>query len=235
MRLNSFRAAALAAVLVTPTLLATTALTPAYARGTPDSFADLAAQLSPAVVNVSSTQKAEAHADRGPEMPGFPPGSPFEQFFRDFMERNHPGGGGGSPAPGQRRGEAKPPGGGGDNDSPPGGGGGRAVSLGSGFIIDPAGYIVTNNHVIDGADEISVTLTDNTTLKAKLVGKDDPRRPRPPQGHHRPPAYRGEVRRQRYLPRRRLGSGHRQPLRPRWLRHRRHRQRPRPRHPPGSV
>ena len=50
---------------------------------------------------------------------------------------------------------------------------GRAVSLGSGFIIDPAGYIVTNNHVIDGADEISVTLADNTTLKAKLVGKDE--------------------------------------------------------------
>ena len=166
MRLRLLRAAALAAVLS-----ASTIMTPgsAYARGAPDSFADLAAQLSPAVVNVSSSQKAEARADRGPEVPGFPPGSPFEQFFRDFMERNHPGQGGQggpAPAPGQRRGERPQ----GKDDAPSGG---RAVSLGSGFIIDKAGYIVTNNHVIDGADEISVTLTDNTTLKAKLVGKDD--------------------------------------------------------------
>ena len=155
MRLPLLPAAATAALI---------AATAAHARGTPDSFADLAAQLSPSVVNVSSTQKAEAHADRaGPDMPGFPPGSPFEQFFKDFMERNHPGGSPGGP--GRRGDNAKP-----DGDNAPSG---RSVSLGSGFIVDPAGYIVTNNHVIDGADEISVTLTDNTTLKAKLVGKDD--------------------------------------------------------------
>lgn len=169
MRLRLLRAAALAAVLSASTIMTPGAV---YARGAPDSFADLAAQLSPAVVNVSSSQKAEARADRGPEMPGFPPGSPFEQFFRDFMERNHPGQGGQGQgqgqgqAPGQRRSERPQ----GKDDAPSGG---RAVSLGSGFIIDKAGYIVTNNHVIDGADEISVTLTDNTTLKAKLVGKDD--------------------------------------------------------------
>ena len=163
MRLNLLRAAALAAILSAPATLPS----PASARGAPDSFADLAAQLSPSVVNVSSSQKVEQRADRGPEIPGFPPGSPFEQFFRDFMDRNHPGGGGQGQGPGpQRRGD-RPQG----NDDAPGGG--RAVSLGSGFIIDPAGYIVTNNHVIDGADEISVTLTDNTTLKATLVGKDD--------------------------------------------------------------
>ena len=46
-------------------------------------------------------------------------------------------------------------------------------SLGSGFIIDPSGIIVTNNHVIDGADEITVTLQDNTTLKATVVGRDE--------------------------------------------------------------
>ncbi|MDP9095392.1 MAG: Do family serine endopeptidase, partial [Pseudomonadota bacterium] len=167
MRPRLLRAAALAALL-SASVLAPEAV---YARGAPDSFADLAAQLSPAVVNVSSSQKAEARADRGPEVPGFPPGSPFEQFFRDFMERNHPGQGQGqgqgqAPGPGQRRGERPQ-----NKDDAPGGG--RAVSLGSGFIIDKSGYIVTNNHVIDGADEISVTLTDNTTLKAKLVGKDD--------------------------------------------------------------
>jgi serine protease Do len=90
-----------------------------------------------------------------------PPGSPFEQFFRDFLERNRPGQG--------RRGAPQQSPEGGPGPGP----GGHAVSLGSGFIIDPTGYIVTNNHVIDGADEISVTLTDNTTLKAKLVGKDE--------------------------------------------------------------
>ncbi len=159
MRLNLLRASALAALLTAPAALPS----PAHARGAPESFADLAAQLSPSVVNVSSSQKVEQRADRGPEIPGFPPGSPFEQFFRDFMDRNHPGGGQGP----QRRGDRAPQG---KDDSP---GAGRAVSLGSGFIIDSAGYIVTNNHVIDGADEISVTLTDNTTLKATLVGKDE--------------------------------------------------------------
>ena len=146
MRLNLLRAVALAAILAVPATMPNVA----HARGAPDSFADLAAQLSPSVVNVSSSQKVEARADRGPEVPGFPPGSPFEQFFRDFMDRNHPGG---NPGQGQRRTDRPQ----GKDDNP---GAGRAVSLGSGFIIDPAGYIVTNNHVIDGADEISVTLTD---------------------------------------------------------------------------
>ena len=160
MRRSVFRAAALAASLAIPASLPSAAL----ARGVPDSFADLAAQLLPSVVNISSSQKPQQQADRGPEIPGFPPGSPFEQFFRDFLDRNRPQGPG--QGQGQRRGEQPTP-------RPNGPGGGRAISLGSGFIIDPAGYIVTNNHVIDGADEISVTLTDNTTLKAKLVGKDD--------------------------------------------------------------
>ncbi len=141
---------------------------PVLAREAPASFADLAAQLLPSVVNISSSQHLEARSDRGPEIPGFPPGSPFEQFFRDFLDRNRPPGQGQGPSQGQRRGERSPA-----PDDQPSPGAGRAVSLGSGFIIDPAGYIVTNNHVIDGADEISVTLTDNTTLKAKLVGKDE--------------------------------------------------------------
>ena len=168
MRLSLLRAAAVAATFAVPV---STLLRPApvLARGAPDSFADLSAGLLPAVVNVSSSQKLEARADRGPEVPGFPPGSPFEQFFRDFLDRNRPQGQGPAPAPGQRRGERPSP----REDGPGGGGGGRATSLGSGFIIDPAGYIVTNNHVIDGADEINVTLTDNTTLKAKLIGKDE--------------------------------------------------------------
>ncbi len=156
MRLRLLRAAFLASALALPAGLPHHA----FAAGTPESFADLAASLSPAVVNVSSSQAAQQRADRGTPDLGMPPGSPFEQFFRDFLERNRPGQG--------RRGPQQGPEGG-----PGPGQGGHAVSLGSGFIIDPAGYIVTNNHVIDGADEISVTLTDNTTLKAKLVGKDE--------------------------------------------------------------
>jgi serine protease Do len=100
------------------------------------------------VVNVSTTQNLPQRA--GPEAPQFPPGSPFEEFFRDFFgERGGKGGGGG------------------DNGPPL-----RTQSLGSGFVIDPAGLIVTNNHVIAEADEITVTLGDDTTLKAEVVGRD---------------------------------------------------------------
>jgi serine protease Do len=147
----------------------------AAAHPAPDGFADLAASLLPAVVNVSSTQNGHAAAD-APEMPVFPPGSPLEQFFKDFMNRHHGGSGNG--------GGAAPPGDNGDNgdEDPDGGDEGGAPdqgkphhmqSLGSGFIIDPAGIIITNNHVIEGADEITVTLQDNTTLKATVLGKDD--------------------------------------------------------------
>ena len=160
MRLRLLRAALMASALALPFDLAPRAV----AAATPEGFADLAATLSPAVVNVSSTQAAQKMADReapggAPEQPLFPPGSPFEQFFHDFLDRNRPGGQGGQGGQ-NRRGAPSP-------------GEGRAVSLGSGFIVDPAGFIVTNNHVIDGADEISVTLADNTTLKATLVGKDE--------------------------------------------------------------
>ena len=164
MRLRTLRSLALASVFALPAVIPPFAVQPVQARSAGDSFADLAAQLLPAVVNISSTQKAEARADRdaGPEVPQFPPGSPFEQFFKDFLDRNRPGQQGRrGPGPGPQQGPR------GDGE------GGGAVSLGSGFIIDTAGYIVTNNHVIDGADKISVTLQDNTTLKATLVGKDD--------------------------------------------------------------
>ena len=117
---------------------------------------------------------AKASAD-APEMPVFPPGSPFEQFFKDFMNRHHGGTGGGGSGNGEDNG------GGEDDDPGQGQDGGdqgpahphRMQSLGSGFIIDPAGYVVTNNHVIEGADEITVTLQDNTTLKATVIGHDD--------------------------------------------------------------
>jgi serine protease Do len=108
-----------------------------FARSAPDSFADLAERLSPSVVNISTTTIIE---DKSRQMPSFPPGSPFEDFFKQF---DNPGG--------KKR---------------------KAQSLGSGFIIDETGYIITNNHVIDNAEKIMVILYDDTSFEAKVVGKD---------------------------------------------------------------
>lgn len=154
MRLTRCPTARAATVVLAVAAAAPLVNTPAAARGAPDSFADLAAKLLPAVVNISSTQEAQARAGvpGGPEVPLFPPGSPFEQFFKDFLNRNRPGQPRGDNAPAPER---------------------RMQSLGSGFIIDASGLVVTNNHVIEGADEITVTLQDNTALKAKVLGRDE--------------------------------------------------------------
>jgi serine protease Do len=87
------RAGAGRAVLVA-TLFAGSLLTAAgaEARGAPDSFADLAEKLLPAVVNISTTQTHEVSGRPGPEMPQLPPGSPFEDFFKEFFDRNRPEG-----------------------------------------------------------------------------------------------------------------------------------------------
>jgi len=109
----------------------------------PESVAKLAAELSPAVVNIGTTK----HISGGPgqQYPTAPKGSPLGQLFDDL----NPNSGQGPEAEQEAR------------------------SLGSGFIIKADGTIVTNNHVIDGADEIVVMLTDGTRLPAKLVGADD--------------------------------------------------------------
>ncbi len=109
----------------------------ANARSAPDSFADLAEKLSPSVVNISTTTLIE---QKSRDIPSFPPGSPFEDFFKRFDNPN-----------GQKR---------------------KAQSLGSGFIIDEKGFIITNNHVIDNAEKIMVILHDDTSFEAKVVGKD---------------------------------------------------------------
>jgi serine protease Do len=134
-----------AAITVFAAVIALLPVQPAAARG-PDAIADVAEQVIDAVVNISTSQKIEPHAD---EMPDLPPGSPMEKFFDQFF-KNHRGQGGDNSQEEPR----------------------RINSLGSGFIIDPSGLVVTNNHVIADADEISVILNDGTKLKADLVGKD---------------------------------------------------------------
>jgi serine protease Do len=126
------------------------------------SFAPLVKQVLPAVVNISATQKSgtvERFGDNddnddngnqsGPEVnpfEGFPP-SPFDQFLRRFF--NNPGFGQRQPMPG-----------------------GTSVALGSGFIIDPTGYVVTNNHVVKNADKVTVIFQDGSKHDAKIIGRD---------------------------------------------------------------
>lgn len=123
----------------------------AQAKPAPDSFADLADKLIPAVVNISTTQKVTAGGMAG--LPEFFPGSPFEEFFKQFF------GAPGMPGvPGEE----------GDEDMFSR----RAQSLGSGFIVDASGLVVTNNHVIADAEEVTVILHDDTELPAEILGFD---------------------------------------------------------------
>jgi serine protease Do len=127
---------------------------PALARG-PDGIADVAEKVIDAVVNISTSQTVEAKAGSGEgrgAMPQLPPGSPFEEFFDDFFKNRRGGPGGNS-----KGGDMQPH---------------KTNSLGSGFIVDTSGIVVTNNHVIADADEINVILNDGTKIKAELVGVD---------------------------------------------------------------
>ncbi|MCS0497536.1 Do family serine endopeptidase [Ancylobacter sp. MQZ15Z-1] len=110
----------------------------------PDTVADTAERVMDAVVNISTSQTVAP--SRGVPTPELPPGSPFEEFFEEFFKRR------------QQQGEDQTP--------------RRVSSLGSGFVIDPSGLIVTNNHVIADADEIYANFADGSKLKAELVGRD---------------------------------------------------------------
>jgi serine protease Do len=112
-------------------------------RNAPDSFAELVDKLMPTVVNITTTQNVPQQGPKLRDMPQLPPGSPFEELFKEFFDKR-----GGEE---QKR---------------------RGTSLGSGFVIDPDGYIITNNHVIQGAEDITVIFRDDTQLKAKLIGSD---------------------------------------------------------------
>ena len=114
----------------------------AKAQMMPNTFADLAEEISPSVVNITTTTVIAGRANQMPR--GIvPKGSPFEEFFREFEDR--------------RRGN---------------GGASRSSALGSGFVISADGFIVTNNHVIEGADEIEVEFFSGERLAAKVIGTD---------------------------------------------------------------
>ena len=107
-----------------------------YSQSVPESFADLAERLMPSVVNISTTQTVVTNNNPFPFT--FPPGSPFEDMFREF----------GTP---QER---------------------KSSALGSGFIIDEKGLVVTNNHVIQDAEDILVIVNGDQEFKAKVIGAD---------------------------------------------------------------
>ncbi|WP_164744665.1 Do family serine endopeptidase [Nioella ostreopsis] len=110
----------------------------------PSSFADLVDEVGDAVVNITTTNLVASGTGPGPQVP---PGSPLEDFFNDFLDRQMPGMPNG-PAPR------------------------RPNALGSGFVISEDGFIVTNNHVIEGADEIMVEFRDGSELPATVIGTD---------------------------------------------------------------
>ena len=106
------------------------------AKAVPESFANLAEKLMPSVVNISTTQTIKTQSNNFPFQ--FPPGSPFEEMFKDFQQQ-----------PRER----------------------KASSLGSGFIIDKNGTVITNNHVIQNAEDILVKV-GSKEYKAKVIGAD---------------------------------------------------------------
>jgi len=117
---------------------------PAFAQARPTNLADLVDSVAEAVVNISATQTVE---EKGAEAtPDLPKGTPFDDMFEQFF-KNH-GFNNGAPHPR------------------------KTSSLGSGFVIDPSGVVITNNHVIGDANDIVVIFTDGRKLKATIVGKD---------------------------------------------------------------
>ena len=108
----------------------------------PGSFSDLVEKLSPSVVNITTSSTVPNRQELNPQLP---PGSPFEDLFRDFMDREQNG------APRRQR---------------------RGTALGSGFIISADGYVVTNNHVIENADQIEIEFFDGKLMEATVVGTD---------------------------------------------------------------
>ena len=134
-RMKNFIFLTIAYFLLVPSLLA---------RSAPESFADLVEVLVPSVVSIASKTIIEEKEQYTQPMPQFPEGSPFDEFFKDFFNKE------------QRQSPSRRP----------------MYGLGSGFIIDSSGIVVTNNHVIEGADEITIIMHDQEEYKAELLGRD---------------------------------------------------------------
>jgi len=112
----------------------------------PGSFHDLVEKVAPAVVTITTEKVIDTNGDDTPDLPfDVPPGSPLEKFFHDFQKHQ------GAQGPAQKQ---------------------KQSALGSGFIIDSAGYVVTNNHVVEGGQNIKVDLADGDSYDAKVVGTD---------------------------------------------------------------
>lgn len=144
-RSKSYRLCLAATLGAFLTATAPAMVAPAWAAQGPDSIADLAEGLVDSVVNISTSQTVEGA--RGIPAPQAPEGSPFQEFFDEFFNKQKDG----------------------DTNVPPR----KVQSLGSGFVIDASGIIITNNHVIEGADEIIANFSDGSKLTATLVGRDE--------------------------------------------------------------
>ena len=154
-------ATALALVTVAPPTHAQTVPPQAPPINAPGSFSDLSELVIDAVVNISATTTRTEASAQGRSLPGLTPptpgapgqpGSPFEDFFEEFFNRRGEGGRGGGEA--QPQTPPRPP-------QPR-----RGSSAGSGFVVDPSGIVITNNHVIDTANDITVVFNDGQRLKA---------------------------------------------------------------------
>src|SRR5712671_129462 len=128
------------------------------------SFAPLVKKVLPAVVNISVTEKPGSEQTSAQMPEEFRGGAPFDDFLHRFFDQH-----GGLDQHGGQGQQMPRPFGGGPNEE--GSGPGR-IALGSGFIIDPSGTVVTNNHVVGEAAKVSVTLQDNTKYTAKIIGRD---------------------------------------------------------------
>ncbi len=160
--------AALAAALAAPISLQPAVWSPALAqapsisvRGAalPD-IADLAEQVMDAVVNISAQTTTDTRSRTMPNVPGLGPDTPFGDLFEEFFNRRREGQG--------QQGEAQPRG----PQPPQQPQQRRGQSAGSGFVIDPSGIVITNNHVVGEANDITVIFADGRRLKAEVVGKD---------------------------------------------------------------